>query len=145
MRPYARAFVHAGMVGLDGEKMSKSRGNLVFVSSLRRDGVDPMAIRLALLGHHYRDDWEWSPHDLEAAQQRLGTWRAAVGSAEAPDARDLVQDLREALANDLDAPQALRAVDRWAAQAGAGAGSDATAPTAVASAVDALLGVQLTT
>ena len=59
--PFARAYVHAGMVGLDGEKMSKSRGNLVFVSRLREDGVDPMAIRLALLAHHYRSDWEWTP------------------------------------------------------------------------------------
>lgn len=55
--PFARAYVHAGMVGLDGEKMSKSRGNLVFVSHLR-ETADPMAIRLALLAHHYRDDWE---------------------------------------------------------------------------------------
>src|SRR4051812_33102499 len=59
---FARAYLHSGMVGLDGEKMSKSRGNLVFVSALRREGVDPMAIRLALLSQHYRTDWMWSPH-----------------------------------------------------------------------------------
>ena len=52
------------MVGLDGEKMSKSKGNLVFVSRLRDDGHDPMAIRLALLAHHYRADWEWTDADL---------------------------------------------------------------------------------
>ncbi len=57
---FARAYLHSGMVGLDGEKMSKSRGNLVFVSTLRNSGVDPMAIRLALLSHHYREDWMWT-------------------------------------------------------------------------------------
>ncbi len=143
--PYARAFVHAGMVGLEGEKMSKSRGNLVFVSTLLQDGVDPMAIRLALLGHHYRDDWEWSADDLESARLRLADWRAAVGAATAPDATGVVRALREALANDLDAPHALHAVDEWAARTVTGIGSDAAAPGAVATAVDALLGVQLTT
>ena len=59
-QPFAQAYVHSGMVGLDGEKMSKSKGNLVFVSKLRAAGVDPMAIRLALLAHHYRDDWDWT-------------------------------------------------------------------------------------
>ena len=59
-RPFAKHFVHAGMVGLNGQKMSKSKGNLVFVSRLRDDGHHPMAIRLALLAHHYRTDWEWT-------------------------------------------------------------------------------------
>jgi L-cysteine:1D-myo-inositol 2-amino-2-deoxy-alpha-D-glucopyranoside ligase len=59
--PFARSYLHAGMVGLDGEKMSKSRGNLVFVSRLRREGVDPGALRLALLSAHYRSDREWYP------------------------------------------------------------------------------------
>ncbi len=70
--PFAQHYVHAGMVGLDGEKMSKSKGNLVFVSALRRAGRDPMAIRLALLAHHYRSDWEWTEDDLTRAEQRLG-------------------------------------------------------------------------
>src|SRR6185312_7847636 len=72
--PFARAYVHAAMIGLDGEKMSKSRGNLVFVSRLRGDGVDPMAIRLALLSGSYRVDREWSADLLREAQQRLATW-----------------------------------------------------------------------
>ncbi|WP_460365175.1 cysteine--1-D-myo-inosityl 2-amino-2-deoxy-alpha-D-glucopyranoside ligase, partial [Actinocorallia lasiicapitis] len=76
--PHAKAYVHAGMVGLDGEKMSKSRGNLVFVSRLRRDGTDPMAIRLVLLNHHYRSDWEWTAPQLTEAQDRLDRWRAAA-------------------------------------------------------------------
>ena len=77
-RPFARAYLHSGMVGLDGAKMSKSRGNLVFVSKLRESGVDPMAIRLALLAHHYRDDWEWTDEVLAAAEDRLSRWREAV-------------------------------------------------------------------
>ncbi len=74
----ARTHVHTGMVGLDGEKMSKSRGNLVMVSTLLAQGADPMAVRLALLAHRYRDDWEWSADQLAAADERLTTWRRAV-------------------------------------------------------------------
>src|SRR4029079_12585500 len=76
--PYAQAYVHAGMVALDGAKMSKSKGNLVFVSALRNDGVDPAAIRLALLSRHYRADWEWTDEVLNEAVERLTAWRAAV-------------------------------------------------------------------
>src|SRR5437762_4499953 len=76
---FARHYAHAGMVGLDGEKMSKSLGNLVFVSSLLADGTDPMAIRLAILAHRYRDDWDWTAAGLAAAAERLARWRAAVG------------------------------------------------------------------
>ncbi|MET1063100.1 MAG: cysteine--1-D-myo-inosityl 2-amino-2-deoxy-alpha-D-glucopyranoside ligase, partial [Aeromicrobium sp.] len=67
-QPFARSYVHAGMVGYQGEKMSKSKGNLVLVSRLRADGHDPMAIRLALLAHHYRSDWEWTHDDITTAE-----------------------------------------------------------------------------
>jgi cysteinyl-tRNA synthetase len=79
VRAFARHYLHAGMVRLDGEKMSKSLGNLVFVSSLLADGTDPMAIRLAILAHRYRDDWDWTAAGLAAAAERLARWRAAVG------------------------------------------------------------------
>jgi L-cysteine:1D-myo-inositol 2-amino-2-deoxy-alpha-D-glucopyranoside ligase len=141
--PYARAYVHAGMVGLDGEKMSKSRGNLVFVSVLRKDGVDPMAIRLALLAHHYRQDWEWTDADLATATKRLDAWRAAVSAPTAPPAGPVVQRLREELSDDLDAPRALRAVDTWVDEVGRARGDDIEAGRQVAEAVDALLGVRL--
>ena len=87
VRAFARHYVHAGMVRLDGEKMSKSLGNLVFVSSLLATGTDPMAIRLAILAHHYRDDWDWTAAGLAMAEQRLARWRAAVDrlSAAPPD------------------------------------------------------------
>jgi L-cysteine:1D-myo-inositol 2-amino-2-deoxy-alpha-D-glucopyranoside ligase len=141
--PYARSYVHAGMVGLDGEKMSKSRGNLVLVSDLRAEGADPMAVRLALLAHHYRDDWEWTPADLVAADERLARWRRASSAETGPAADTLLADVRRALADDLDAPAALRAVDRWAAEQATGHGRDPAAPALVHDLVDALLGVAL--
>ncbi|GAA0965923.1 cysteine--1-D-myo-inosityl 2-amino-2-deoxy-alpha-D-glucopyranoside ligase [Actinocorallia libanotica] len=137
--PHARAYVHAGMVALDGAKMSKSKGNLVFVSRLRAQGADPMAIRLALLAHHYRADWEWTLSQLEAAHERLDRWRAAVARPAGPPAAALLELVRAALAEDLDAPAALAAVDAWA-DAG---GDDAAAPAQVAAVTDALLGVAL--
>ncbi|GDY52355.1 hypothetical protein SVIO_029780 [Streptomyces violaceusniger] len=142
-RPFAKTYVHAGMVALDGEKMSKSKGNLVFVSALRRDGVDPAAIRLALLAHHYRSDWEWTDGLLREAEGRLGRWRAAVSRPDGPSADALVEEIRGALADDLDSPAALAAVDRWAAAQSATGGTDEGAPGLVSRAVDALLGVAL--
>ncbi|WP_042365402.1 cysteine--1-D-myo-inosityl 2-amino-2-deoxy-alpha-D-glucopyranoside ligase [Streptacidiphilus neutrinimicus] len=141
--PYAKQYVHAGMVALDGEKMSKSRGNLVFVSALRRDGVDPAAIRLALLNHHYRSDWEWTDADLSGAQERLARWRAAVSRPDGPDATALLAEVRAALAEDLDSPRALAAVDAWAARQEAEGGADTGAPGLVSRLVDALMGVAL--
>jgi len=137
--PFARAYVHAGMVALDGEKMSKSKGNLELVSRLRDAGHDPMAIRLALLAHHYRTDWEWHAEDLTAAETRLARWRAAVERTSGPDAGTLVADVRAALAADLDAPEALTVVDEWASREG----TDTSAPATVRAVVDALLGVAL--
>ena len=141
--PFARAYVHAGMVGLHGEKMSKSRGNLVFVSQLRRDGVEPAAIRLALLAHHYRSDWEWTDADLLRAQERLARWRAAVSRPDGPDAAATLAEVREALAGDLNSPRALAVIDAWAAKQDAAGGDDTGAPGVVSRTVDALLGVAL--
>ena len=112
--PFARHYVHSGMVSWQGHKMSKSRGNLVFVSALRHEGVDPMAIRLALLAHHYRSDWSWSPHGLAGAQERLNRWRAAITVAQAPSSEPTLARVREVLADDLRAPSALDAMDDWA-------------------------------
>ena len=136
---FARSYVHAGMVGYEGEKMSKSKGNLVLVSRLREDGVDPMAIRLALLAHHYRTDSEWTDADLPAGEERLAAWRTAVPSASREQAEELVRGVRAALADDLDAPRALAVVDDWAAgERGDGSGGDL-----VRALLDARLGVVL--
>jgi L-cysteine:1D-myo-inositol 2-amino-2-deoxy-alpha-D-glucopyranoside ligase len=135
--PFAHAFVHQAMVGYDGEKMSKSRGNLVFVSALRRTGVDPVAIRLALLAHDHRTDWAWRHGELTAGERRLERWREAFRRAAAPAAAPVVESMRAALAEGTDTPAALAAVDDWAARDGL----DPVAPELVAGAVDALLGV----
>jgi L-cysteine:1D-myo-inositol 2-amino-2-deoxy-alpha-D-glucopyranoside ligase len=140
---FASAYVHQAMVGLDGEKMSKSRGNLVLVSDLRRQGVDPMAIRLALLARHHADEWMWDDALLADAQARLETWREALSVNDGPVADQTVDDIRAALADDLDSPRALEAVDRWAAQTLTRGGEDPGAPGIVARAIDALLGVRL--
>jgi L-cysteine:1D-myo-inositol 2-amino-2-deoxy-alpha-D-glucopyranoside ligase len=134
--PFAHAFVHQAMVGYDGEKMSKSRGNLVFVSRLR-ETVDPMAIRLALLAHDHRHDWEWHDEEIEAAKARLARWRSAFERRAAPEVHRLVAELRVAVGNGLDTPAALDAVDRWVEAEG----DDAQAGQLAAAAVDALLGV----
>jgi L-cysteine:1D-myo-inositol 2-amino-2-deoxy-alpha-D-glucopyranoside ligase len=141
--PMARAYAHAGMVGLDGEKMSKSRGNLVLVSGLREAGVDPAAIRLALHAHHYRSDWEWTDAVLSEAGDRLARWRSAVSRPDGLPAEALVEEVRAALADDLDTPAALAAVDRWAERQLAEGGTDPGAPGLVTRAVNALLGVAL--
>lgn len=141
--PFAKAYVHAGMVGYDGEKMSKSRGNLVFVSKLRSAGTDPMAIRLALLSHHYRSDWEWTAFDLTSANARLDAWRAATALPAGPPADGLLAAVRSRLTDDLDSAGALAAIDAWVDAAAGGASSDPSSPAMVRALADALLGVAL--
>ncbi|MGH3935657.1 MAG: cysteine--1-D-myo-inosityl 2-amino-2-deoxy-alpha-D-glucopyranoside ligase, partial [Pseudonocardiaceae bacterium] len=141
--PVARHYVHTGMIGLNGEKMSKSKGNLVFVSRLRADGVDPMALRLALLSRHYRTDWSWNGGQLDEAMTRLARWREAVALPAGAPATDAVSRLRAHLSDDLDTPQALAVLDDWAGQTLIRRGPDGTAPTLVRTAVDALLGIAL--
>jgi L-cysteine:1D-myo-inositol 2-amino-2-deoxy-alpha-D-glucopyranoside ligase len=113
-RPFAQAYVHAGMVGYDGEKMSKSRGNLVFVSALRLSDVDPMAIRLTLLRHHYRSDWEWTDAELWDSVDLLDRWRHALALGAGADSAPVVDAVLTALATDLDAPAAVAAIQSWA-------------------------------
>ena len=142
--PFARAYVHAGMVGLDGQKMSKSLGNLVFVSRLRASGRDPMAIRLALLRHHYRDGWEWTDADLSVAETWLADWRVAVAAPRGAATGAVVTEVLDALADDLDAPRAVTAVRRWSVATNEGADtSEAGAGAVVGALVDAALGIRL--
>jgi len=142
-RRFARHYVHTGMIGLDGEKMSKSRGNLVFVSKLRGEGVDPAAIRLGLLSGHYRQDRPWTEQVLADAHTRLKLWKDAAALESAQSATDTIARLRQHLADDLDTPKALDALDGWARRALDNGGSDTNAPGEFAAAVDALLGVRL--
>lgn len=139
---YARIYLHQGMVGYAGEKMSKSRGNLVLVSRLLEQGVDPVAIRLALLAHHYRDDWEYTDDVLTQALSRLTRWRAALSRELTAPAEPLISEVRAALCDDLDTPAALAAVDRWVQAGEAGPGVEGSGGV-VARALDALLGVRV--
>ncbi|GAA1831885.1 cysteine--1-D-myo-inosityl 2-amino-2-deoxy-alpha-D-glucopyranoside ligase [Pseudonocardia ailaonensis] len=141
--PFARHYTHSGMIGLDGEKMSKSRGNLVFVSKLRSQGVDPNAVRAALISGHYREDRPWTDGLLTEAETRLARWREAVNLDAGPDTAELVANLRLHLADDLDTPRALAAMDAWAASALERRGTDPEAPRTARAAVDALLGIAL--
>ncbi|MGA8787913.1 MAG: cysteine--1-D-myo-inosityl 2-amino-2-deoxy-alpha-D-glucopyranoside ligase [Paenarthrobacter sp.] len=142
--PLARHYSHAGMVGLDGEKMSKSKGNLVLVSKLRAAGEEPAAIRLAILANHYRSDWSWTDEEFAAAKKRLARWREAAELAQAGSAGPLVATMRKELANDLNAPGAISAIDRWAEdtlRTNAPASDQDSA--VISDAINALLGVEL--
>ena len=151
---FARVYVHSGMVAYQGQKMSKSLGNLVFVSRLREAGVDPMAIRLALHAHHYRSDWEWTDAVLAEALGRLARWRAALATVDAPVpaapsappiplASAVLQAVRERMADDLDAPGALAAVDEWADAVVANGTIFEPDAALVRDTADALLGIAL--
>ena len=111
--PFVRHWMHVGLVGYDGTKMSKSLGNLVFVSELAQLS-EPAAVRLALLAQSYRADWEWRDELLAAARSRLATWRSTLGGRES----GVLEEVRAALDDDLDTPGALAAIDA-AAHAGA--------------------------
>ncbi|MFC5370165.1 hypothetical protein [Arcanobacterium bovis] len=137
--------VHSAMVSYQGTKMSKSLGNLILVSQLIHTGVDPRAIRLTILSHHYRQDWEYTDAVLERAQKRLAQWNAAL---EAPfdecapeHGMELLQKLRKNLAYDLDTPAALAAVDDCLAHLTAWH-SEADKQLVIDT-IDALLGVKL--
>lgn len=136
--PLAHSYCHAGLISYQGHKMSKSRGNLVFVSKLLDAGAEPSAIRLALLAHHYRSEWEWFDEDLATATRRLAAWREGVRreSNNSVDAHDVLSQLRQALSNDLDAPVMLAVLD-----AALDRGVDN--PQMISDAVQSLLGVTL--
>ena len=125
--PFVRHWMHQAMVRMDGEKMSKSLGNLVFVSDLRQVW-DPRAIRLAVVGRHYRSPWDWDDEVMPAAADRLARWHAG-GASDGDSALDAT---RAALDDDLDTPAAVRAIDE-----AADAGKDVSLAAA-------LLGVDLT-
>ena len=136
--PLAHAYCHVGLISYQGHKMSKSRGNLVLVSRLLEAGADPSAIRLGILAHHYRAEWEWFDEDLQTAHRRLHAWREGIARAsdDPLDAHEVLAQLRQALANDLDTPVMLATLD-----AALDRGVDQ--PGLIADAAEALLGVTL--
>lgn len=141
----AETFLHSGMVGLDGEKMSKSKGNLVLVSALRAAGVDPQVIRVLLLSHHYAEDWSYTDAELSASGERLNRWKQAwaaapeAGAENADRAEDLQYALHSALSLNLNVPAALDQLDMWSSgHIAAGTGRER-----VRQVVQALLGIDL--
>lgn len=111
-QPFVRHWLHAPLVSYEGTKMSKSLGNLVFVSDLLKDW-EPQAIRLAVLAHHYRSGWEWTDGLMPDATARLDRWRASSPGGAA--AAGLLDRVRAAVDDDLDTPAALAAIDEAAA------------------------------
>jgi L-cysteine:1D-myo-inositol 2-amino-2-deoxy-alpha-D-glucopyranoside ligase len=109
--PFVKHWMHTALIGKDGEKMSKSLGNLVFVDKLRTEW-DPMAIRLALVEHHYRTEWEWDDELMPRNADRLARWRAATAGVHG----DVIDEVRACLDDDLDSASAVAAVDRAAAR-----------------------------
>ena len=145
-------YVHTGMIGLEGTKMSKSLGNLEFVSALTAQGFDPAAIRVGLYAGHYRADRDWSAEVLSEAEDRLAKWRAAAAEENNPQrVAEVLAAVTGHLSNDLDTPAVLRTLDEWAAAVNKGIGAsgyrvtpaaERTAPSkALAAGLDALLGV----
>ncbi|KAB7742958.1 cysteine--1-D-myo-inosityl 2-amino-2-deoxy-alpha-D-glucopyranoside ligase [Nostocoides sp. F2B08] len=140
---YADHHLYQALVAYDGEKMSKSKGNLVFVSALRESGVDPMVIRALILGQHYRREWEYTDDLLRAAEARVARWREALSVNTGPDAQGTIDRIRAALADDLDGPSALEALDAWADRTLTAGGHHDDGPGLVSRAMDALLGLRL--
>ena len=140
-RDFAKHFVHAAMIGLDGEKMSKSKGNLVFVSKLLSEQVDPMVIRWALLSGHYQQDRQWSSDLLVTAQDQVDQVRSALARSEVAKTDRLIADLIGDIANNLDTPTALNRLLIWAKQSE----SDPVVNQSgqISRAIDALLGLAL--
>ena len=121
--PFVRHWMHQAMVRMDGEKMSKSLGNLVFISELRKT-YDTRAIRLGIVSHHYRDSWSWNDDIMPAAAARLEAWLAATTASGAVDSQTALAGVRARLDDDLDTPGAVSAIDA-AVSRGEGVGSAA--------------------
>ena len=137
----ASTYVHAGMIGLDGEKMSKSKGNLVFVSRLVASGVDPMAIRWALMSDHYRSDRMWSDSILHKAENELAQLKEALNKNTSAPTEDLIKSIVSAISDDLDTPLVLSHLNAWAALTREG--SHGGNSEELRNILDALLGLQL--
>lgn len=112
----AASYVHTGMIGLDGEKMSKSKGNLVFVSRLVASGTDPMAIRWALMSDHYRTDRMWSDSLLLEAEAQWESLKKAVDSEQCAPTDSVINELIQALSDDLETPKVLSILNQWSAE-----------------------------
>ena len=137
----ASHYVHAGMIGLDGEKMSKSKGNLVFVSKLVAAGRSPMAIRWALMKSHYRSDRMWSEQLLVDAENDLAKLKEVLATGLGAESDKLIQVIIDSLSDDLNTPKALDAINTWVVESKTTANMVDTNNLAIA--LDCLLGLKL--
>jgi len=135
---FARAYVHAALIGLDGEKMSKSKGNLIFVSKLIEAGVQPMAIRWALLKRPYGEEYMWQRNETNIAQVELDALTNKLQGLSIPPTDELIARIYDLLSNNLKSAEAIAAINNWVASGGSG--GDAKALRNV---IDALLGIIL--
>jgi L-cysteine:1D-myo-inositol 2-amino-2-deoxy-alpha-D-glucopyranoside ligase len=140
-RDFAKYFVHSAMIGLDGEKMSKSKGNLVFVSKLLEAKVDPMVIRWALLKGHYQEDRAWSNELLNTAESEINQIRRSLSKSEVSDAAELISGLILDISNNLDTPSALNRLLDWSEKSDNN--GDVNQSGLVSRAIDSLLGLAL--
>ena len=138
---FAKTFVHAGMIGLDGEKMSKSRGNLVFVSQLIRDGVNPMAIRAALMLNHYQQDRMWSAEMLHDAEILIEDLLECLSRTDVAPTKKVIQDIVDALADNLDTPKVFALLRDWCQETKKG--DTGGSPGEMSRALDTYLGLAL--
>ena len=140
-KPLAGNYVHAGMIGLDGEKMSKSKGNLVFVSKLVNAGRDPMAIRWALMKNHYKTDRMWTEGLLTEAEKEIAALRTTLSNPHVAATDALIQGIVDSLSDDLNTLDVISALNNWVARCESGEqGGDSKA---LSVALDSLLGIKL--
>lgn len=140
-KPLASTYVHAGMIGLDGEKMSKSKGNLVFVSTLVANGIDPMAIRWALMKSHYRTDRMWTEELLRESESEILVLRSVLSQDFVAPTNKLIQEIIERLADDLDTSQVIASINTWVEQSQSGLTGGEVEPLLIV--LDSLLGLNL--
>ena len=138
---FARSYVHAGMIGLDGEKMSKSLGNLVFVSKLISSGVNPAAIRWALMGHYYSHDLMWTDSLIEKASIDIDRLQLNLARMEVAPTDSVIQEIIDALSQNLDTPRVLGAITRWMDETETGTSGGVAGE--LSRALDTLLGITL--
>jgi L-cysteine:1D-myo-inositol 2-amino-2-deoxy-alpha-D-glucopyranoside ligase len=140
-REFAGHYVHSGMIGLDDVKMSKSLGNLIFVSTLVASGTDPMAIRWALMESHYSEDRSWSARLLADSESWLVRLRAALSMMESANTDSVIEEIIKSQSDNLDTPRALRAIKSWIIQSEGG--SNGGAAGELSRALDSILGLSI--
>lgn len=140
-KEFAEHYVHAGMIALDGVKMSKSLGNLVFVSKLIDAGHSPEAIRWALMSSHYSSDRNWSNELLRDAEEWVRRLRIALSKMEVAPTLPLISDITHSLSNNLDTPKVIDSIKEWIVHSEKGATGGQAGE--LSRAIDALLGLTL--